>query len=318
MMSATKGIVFNIQRFTIHDGPGLRTELFLKGCPLRCKWCSNPESFAMPAEPGVYRTKCIGRKKCGTCEEVSNGEPIEFYRNKIKSLNKSSNSCWQKCVEECPTRAIRRWGDEMTIEECMIEIRKDIGYYNRTGGGVTVSGGEALLQSEFVLELFKACRNEGIHTCLESSFHVSWASIERVLPYTDLIISDIKHMNAEIHKEYTGATNKLILENLERLTKEYDIELILRIPVIPEVNEDIENISKTADFILNNMGGKIRTLQLLSYMRMGIEKYESLGMEYQMNDLKFHRKAFQKRVAKIRDYFGERGIHCLVGTKEKE
>lgn len=318
-MSVT-GIVFNIQRFTIHDGPGLRTELFLKGCPLRCKWCSNPESFSLAIEPGVYKSKCLGRKKCGTCEKISikDNQTIEFYRARVKSLKKESNIHWQECVKECPAEAIKQWGIEMTVEECMVEIRKDIGFYNRSGGGVTVSGGEALLQSDFVLELFKACKEEGIHTCVESSFHVNWSSIEKVLPYTDLIISDIKHMNSAIHKEYTGASNKLVLDNLEKLAKNYDIDLILRIPIIPEVNEDMENIKATADFILNNMDNKVRTLQLLSYMRMGIEKYQSLGMSYQMDGLKFNRRSFQKRVSNIRDYFVERGIYCLVGTKEKE
>lgn len=311
-----KGVVFNIQRFTIHDGPGLRTELFLKGCPLSCKWCSNPESFATQIQPGVYRSKCLGLKKCGNCKEISQDLPIEFYRGKIKRLEKN-NSKWQECIKNCPSEALRSWGVEMSVEECMEEIRRDVGYYNRSGGGVTVSGGEALLQSDFVKELFKACKDENIHTCVESSFHVKWESIEKVLPYTDLIISDIKHMDSKIHKEYTGASNKLVLDNLEKVSK-LDKELILRIPVIPQVNEDMQNIQATADFILNNMSGKVRTLQLLSYMRMGIEKYESIGKTYPMDGLRFNRKAFQTRVSKICDYFKSRDIHCLVGTKEKE
>lgn len=314
----TTGIVFNIQRFTIHDGPGLRTEIFLKGCPLRCRWCGNPESFLLGPQPGVYRSKCISQKKCGSCTACSDyPEGIEVYRGKIKSLDPKVCKDWEACVEECPTEAIRRWGDEMTVEQCMEIIRKDKGFYDRSGGGVTLSGGEALVQSDFVLEIFKACKAEGIHTCLESSFHVNWKHIEKVLPYTDLIISDIKHMDSEIHKEYTGVGNELVLKNLEMLSK-LNKQLILRIPVIPKVNEDSDNIEATADFILNNMNGNVRTLQLLSYMRLGVEKYESLGIPYGMEGLRFNRPAFQKRVEKIAKYFQERGIHCLVGTKEKE
>ena len=161
----------------------------------------------------------------------------------------------------------------------MTEILRDRGYYERSGGGVTVSGGEPLLQSDFVAELFKACREEGIQTCLESTFYTDWSQAEKVLPFTDLIISDIKHMDPEIHKKYTGVHNGRILENLKRLAEE-ERELILRIPVIPNVNDDMENIAATADFILHTLGGRVRTLQLLSFMRLGEEKYASLGIPY--------------------------------------
>lgn len=205
----------------------------------------------------------------------------------------------------------------MSVEECMNEIRRDKGYYDRSGGGVTVSGGEPLLQSDFVAELFKACRDEGIQTCCESTFHADWNEIEKILPVTDILISDIKHMDTDIHKKYTGVHNDRILDNLKRLTKG-ERELILRIPVIPGVNDDKENIEATADFIVNELGGRVRTLQLLSFMRLGEEKYASLGLPYQMEDVKVNRKSFQKHVGEIAEYFSSRGIHCMVGTKEKQ
>ena len=205
----------------------------------------------------------------------------------------------------------------MSVEDCMKEIRKDRGYYDRSGGGVTVSGGEPLIQSDFVAELFQACKEEGIHTCCESTFCADWKEVEKVLPYTDLIISDIKHMDSRIHKEYTGAGNERILENLKRLAGG-DRELILRIPVIPNVNDDMANIEATANFIINELDGRVRTLQLLSFMRLGEEKYASLGMPYQMEDVKINRKVFQKHVGELAEYFNSRGIHCLVGTKEKQ
>lgn len=312
------GVVFNIQRFTIHDGPGMRTELFLKGCPLRCEWCSNPESLVPYIQLGVYKTKCISRKKCGLCEDACPEENVlNFTRGKLTSIDRSKCTNCLACYNACPSDAIKQWGKAMSVEECMKEIRKDIGYYERSNGGVTVSGGEPLLQSDFVAELFKACKDEGIHTCCESSFYADWKEIEKILPYTDLIISDIKHMDTNIHKKYTRVNNDKILENMKRLVSE-EREIILRIPVIPNVNDDMENIEATADFILNELGGRVRTLQLLSFMRLGEEKYCSLGMPYKMEDVKVNRRAFQKHVNEIAHYFNSRGIHCQVGTKEKQ
>lgn len=313
-----QGIVFNIQRFTIHDGPGLRTELFLKGCPLRCRWCSNPESWLPQIELGVYKTKCIGKKKCGMCLDACPvPDTLQFYRGKLVGIDRDKCTTCMACYDECPSDAIKQWGKAMSVEECMKEIMRDVGYYERSGGGVTVSGGEPLIQADFVAELFQACKEQGIQTCLESTFHAPWSEVEKVLPYTDIIISDIKHMDSVVHKEYIGVGNERILENLKKLTEE-DREFILRIPVIPNVNDDMGNISATADFILNELGGKVRTLQLLSFMRLGEEKYTSLGMPYEMKDVKMNRRSFQKHVSELADYFNSRGIHCLVGTKEKE
>lgn len=313
-----QGCVFNIQRFTIHDGPGIRTEFFLKGCPLRCEWCSNPESWMPYIQAGVYKTKCISLKKCGMCTEVCPNQALQFYRGKLVGIDRDKCRNCLSCYAECPSDAIKQWGKQMTVEECMAEIRKDVGYYERSGGGVTVSGGEPLLQSDFVAELFRVCQEEGIHTCCESAFYTDWKNIEKILPYTDLFISDIKHMDSKIHKQYTNVPNEKILENLKKLTQETEKELILRIPVIPDVNDNMENMQATADFIIGELGNRVRTLQLLSFMRMGEEKYASLGMPYKMEGVRLNRKSFQKKVSRFADYFNERGIHCLVGTKEKQ
>jgi pyruvate formate lyase activating enzyme len=313
-----KGIVFNTQRFTLHDGPGIRTELFLKGCPLKCEWCGNPESFKTFIQPGVYESKCISYEKCGMCEDVCPDKSmLNFKDGKLTSIDPNKCNNCLACYNACPSDAIKQWGKSISVEDCMKVIRKDKGYYERSGGGVTVSGGEPLLQSDFVAKLFKACKEEGIDTCCESSFYADWKEIQKILPYTDLVISDIKHMDTNLHKKYTGVHNHKILENLKKLTSEKR-ELILRIPVIPNVNDDMDNIKATADFILNELGGRVRTLQLLSFMRLGEEKYSSLGMPYKMEDVEVGRESFQKHVNEIADYFNSRGIHCLVGTKEKK
>ena len=311
------GTVLNVQRFTLHDGPGIRTEFFLKGCPLRCDWCGNPESFNKHIEVGVYQNKCISSQKCGSCIEICHDpKMLIFSDSKIEEIDRNKCISCLGCSDDCPSEAIKQWGQSMSVDECMKVILKDKGFYERSGGGVTVSGGEPLLQSDFVLELFKACKKEGIHTCLESSFYSNWNKIDKLLAYTDLFISDIKLMDSNLHKKYTGVDNQKILNNLKQLSKT-EKEIILRVPVIPTVNDNLDNMKATADFIANEMRGKVRTLQLLSFMRLGEEKYESLGLPYNMRELNFDRVEFQKRVDDIAEYFNKQGIHCLVGTKEK-
>jgi pyruvate formate lyase activating enzyme len=313
---SNQATVLNVQRFTLHDGPGIRTEFFLKGCPLRCDWCGNPESFNRKAEVGVYRNKCLTTDKCSECSDVCEQPNMLIFSDAaLQKIDRSACTSCLGCAQECPSEAIKQWGSEMSVEQCVEVIKKDRGFYERSGGGVTVSGGEPLLQSDFVYDLFKACQKEGVHTCLESSFFANWNKIDALLPVTDLFISDIKLMDSAKHKKHTGVDNHRILDNLKRLSTT-DKPLILRIPVIPSVNDDLGNAEATADFILNEMGGRVRTLQLLSFMRLGEEKYASLGLDYSMRDLEFDRIEFQNRVNQLAEYFNQRGIHCLVGTKE--
>lgn len=313
------GIVINIQRFTIHDGPGLRTEFFLKGCELRCKWCSNPESWNPKIQYGVYNSKCITKEKCGACiRACKNKDTVKFdEEGRLNWLNNANEEDAQACYDACPSDAIKQWGKVMTVEDCMKIIRKDKGYYERSGGGVTVSGGDPIMQADFVKDLYTQCKKEGYSTCFESTFHGDWERIEKILPVSDLLISDLKHVDPEVHKKYTGVSNEKILANLKKIC-ELDKPLILRIPLIPGVNDTDENIKASADFIVNELHNNVRTLQLLSFMRLGEEKYESLSIPYGMEGVEVDRKTFTEHVRKIADYFNSRGIHCTVGTKEKE
>lgn len=310
-----QGIIFNIQRYTINDGPGIRTEIFMKGCPLKCRWCSNPESQRAAIEPGVYSSKCISEDKCGLCITACRQQALLFAGGSIAGIDRSRCIGCMKCAAACPSEAVRAWGEKMSLDEVMAVIEKDRAFYEKSGGGVTVSGGEPLVQKEFTRSILKACREAGIHTCLESTFCTDRETAEAAAEYADLVISDIKHMDSEVHTKYTGRGNEKILANLKRLAA-CGHDMILRIPVIPGTNDDMENIIKTADYIEDNIGDRLRTLQLLSFMRMGEEKCRSLDRAYEMDSLQFDREKFQQRVEEIAAYFNSRGIHCVVGTAE--
>jgi pyruvate formate lyase activating enzyme len=205
----------------------------------------------------------------------------------------------------------------MSVEDVMKVIEKDRKFYEKSGGGVTISGGDPLVQKDFAIELLKACKDAGIHTCVESTFFGDSQNVRDLIEFADLVISDIKHMDNEIHKRYTGMGCEQIHENL-RMIAEEGHDMILRIPVIPGVNDDMDNICKTADYIEKYIGKSLVVLQLLSFMRMGEEKCISLGRTYEMKDLEFDREEFQLKVNNIAEYFNSRGIHCIVGTKEKQ
>lgn len=313
------GVVFNIQQFTVHDGPGIRTEIFLKGCHLRCKWCSNPESFEVKSQVGVYPNSCIGISKCGKCLEacpkVKQGALV-IEGDRIASINRDICNDCKKCQTVCPSAALKLWGKEMTVAQVMQRILDDKSFYDKSGGGVTVSGGESLYQWRFTREILKECREQGVHTCVETALCVKQDILEKILPYTDMIITDIKHMNTHVHKQYTDVGNELILSNI-KWTVESGVPVVLRVPIIPDINDSEAHITQIADFITNELGNKVKQVQFLRFRRLGEEKYASLGIPYNMTDINPDREKFETHIKKLVEIMSSRGIPAFAGTTHK-
>lgn len=255
------GKIFDIQRFSIYDGPGIRTNVFFKGCNLRCLWCHNPESQQMREQLLFRRDKCIG---CGKCTALCGN-----------TFTENCTACG-KCVEGCPASAREISGRTMTADAVVEAVLRDRAYYETSGGGVTLSGGEPLLQADFALEILRQCKANGLHTAVETAANVPWQTFEKVLPYLDLVLCDLKCIDEEKHKALTGVSNKTILENAEKL-KHSDVQLLFRMPVIPTCNDD--EAEKVAAFAGDT------PLEILAYHETGCGKYDALGMEYKLKEI---------------------------------
>lgn len=274
------GTVFDIQRYSIHDGPGIRTIVFIKGCPLSCKWCSNPESQAYEPQVFYVKSKCIG---CGLCERSCPNNEVKLTEDGLlidwKAINASKDLSW---VNVCPTGALGVKGEKMTAQEVFDIVMRDKVFYDQSGGGLTLSGGEPLVQSEFALELLKMLHDAGVNTAIETTGAVDKKVLLDVLPYTDLFLYDFKHWDNEIHKKYIGASNSHIKENLKMLA-EKKANILVRVPVIPGVNDTEKFVSKVISE-LKEYG--IDKLALLPFHQYGSGKYVSCGMTYEMQDFK--------------------------------
>lgn len=259
----TKAIIFDIERNSYVDGPGIRTTVFFKGCNLRCAWCHNPESQSRAPQMMFYKNKCTG---CGKCRE------------KCPNALKKCDLCG-KCTLYCPHDAREICGKKYTADEVLCEILKDKSLYDISNGGVTFSGGECMLQIEFLTEILKACKENGIHTAVDTAGYVPHERFEQILPYTDLFLYDVKCFDSEKHKLYTGVGNELILENLKRLFKT-GTPIWIRIPIIPSINDSEEELQRIKEYIFSF--GSPKKIELLPYHSMGEHKYAAIGKEVQI------------------------------------
>lgn len=271
------GMILNVKRFEIHDGPGMRTTLFLKGCPLRCKWCHNPESRRREAQLAFYRHKCVD---CGACAAVC-PSGAQTLVNGVHRFDAEKCVACGKCVAACPKEALALFGRTVSPLEILPELLEDKVFFDGSGGGVTVSGGEPLMQPAFTAELFRLLRENGVHTALDTCLYASREALDTVLPQTDLLLVDLKAIDPEVHKRCTGVSNEIILDNLryvDRLGKPYEI----RIPYIPGENDgEIEKIAAFIDTLKN-----ADRVKLLAYHDLARTKYAALGEDYEMGDRK--------------------------------
>lgn len=273
-----KGVIFDIRRYSIHDGPGIRTTVFFKGCPLRCLWCHNPEGQSQKIELVYRKNRCIG---CGECLKSCQREAISSAAQSI-SVDREKCVVCDRCSRACSSDALSIAGKTMSVREIIGELEKDRAFYEESGGGVTFSGGEPLLQYDFLNTLLCKCKEEAIHTTLDTCGSSPYDAIDKVRDKVDLFLFDIKIMDNRKHRKYTGVSNAQILKNLEKLA-ETGSSIVISFPIITSINDDDENITRTAEFIAS-----LHTAQqvnLLPYHRAGIEKYKSLGRPYRLDKI---------------------------------
>lgn len=278
-MISRQGLIFDIQRYSVHDGPGIRTIIFLKGCPLRCHWCSNPEGQKNLPELAFRRVLCIN---CRLCVDIC---PRRAIRPKDSSIEIDRSKCdlCGECVKVCTSEALSIIGKWFTVEQMLTEIERDLIFYDESRGGITLSGGEPLAQADFLEALTLACKSRGISIVIETSGYASWASTQRVVRHADLILYDLKHVDPSIHHRFTGVSNKAILENLARIA-DLGVPLIARYPVVPGFNDDPANAYRL--FQLVSSMPKVKRIELTPYHRFGESKYSMIGRRYTLKKVR--------------------------------
>ena len=295
--------ITNIQGYSIHDGPGIRTVVFFKGCPLSCRWCANPECISGKPQVGFLELMCKG---CGKCVETCRYNAINTDENKHRIDYSLCNSCGE-CAENCSYGALVKYGRQMTVDEVWDEVRRDKIFYDTSGGGITVSGGEPLLHPSFVRELFELCHGEKINTCIETCGNVNQDAFKEVIAVTDHFLFDLKHMDNDIHKLNTGSPNDRILENAAFLV-ENKADVVFRNPLIPGINDSESNIEATSAF-LKNLNAKTIRLELMPFHRMGANKYKALDLEYTLEDLDI---MGNEEIEAVKKAYTDRGIKCTI------
>ncbi len=298
------GYVFDIQGLSVHDGPGCRTLIFLNGCTLSCFWCSNPEGVSSKPSLMWFSSKCIG---CGNCLKNCPKNAIRFENAKPFIDRQICSSCDKyECLQECYTGALRLSGKEMSVTELFNLIQRDRNYWG-TGGGLTLTGGEPLLQIDFAEEILHRCHDAYIHTAIETCGNIPWSCFQRVIPFLDWIFFDLKHFDGSEHQKATNSDNDRILENARLLSGQFAGRLIFRLPLVPGFNDSEENIDSMIQFLKEIRRTEINILPL---HHLGREKYQSLGKEYL--GAQFATPNIQD-MRKIESVLTEAGIRCYVG-----
>jgi pyruvate formate lyase activating enzyme len=290
-MNSYKINVFDIQRFSWHDGPGIRTVVFLKGCNMNCFWCHNPESLSFEKDLLFYRDKCV---LCGKCVRVCPEGCHCFSPGGEHLIKRELCMKCGRCAEACYADALKIIGQKMTIDDVMKEVIKDMEFYEMSGGGITVSGGEPLLQAQGCYELLKMCKKNNIGTAIDTAGNVSLSSFNLVLPVTDYIIFDIKTLDEDKHREVCGVTNKKILENLRKL-KNREVNILIKIPVIPGINDSRGEIDGIVDEVKNIIN--VAKIEILPFHKLAATKYRALGKRYEAEKLK---QPEEEKIAELR------------------
>jgi len=291
-----RGLVFSIQRYSTEDGPGIRTTVFMKGCPLRCLWCHNPEGQELYPQIAFNDSRCIG---CKACVDACPQGAITFTADGPRTDRGKCQNCG-KCAEVCPTGARELIGKYMTAEEAFSEVERDILFYRNSGGGVTVGGGEPTMQPRFLVEFLKKCHEKGIHTTLDTSGYVNWRKNEEILKHVDLVLYDIKHIDPAKHADYTGVSNELILENA----------IIVRIPIISGYTDGEENIRYIMEFV--SILKSVATVDLLPFHRLGEPKYKKLDRNYEFEGTQPPTDEYMQKLKQLVESFG---LQARVGSK---
>ncbi|MBC7346871.1 MAG: glycyl-radical enzyme activating protein [Clostridia bacterium] len=306
----TKGLVFDIQRYAIHDGPGIRTLVFVKGCPLHCPWCCNPESISRFPELAYFKKRCIG---CGKCVEVCPHGAISFSQDEGFVADRDKCQACGECAKVCPPKARVISGTAYSVDDVLRVVERDRPFYRRSGGGLTVSGGEVLLQHEFVRELLEEAHRRLLHTAIETSGYGPWQNLEAIVAHTDYVFMDVKHMDSERHRQVVGVSNEIILQNARRVSElvaeePSRRELVIRIPVIPDFNDSESNIRATAAFVREEVRSA-RKIELLAYHRLGESKWERIGKQCPTRGLEPPTK---DKMDVLRRIVEDAGLDCQV------
>ena len=303
--SQRQGMVFNVQKYSVHDGPGIRTIVFLKGCSLSCRWCSNPESQQREPELAFNAGRCLGVSKCGHCIVACPHGSITLGEDDKLNINRSHcTECHMPCAAACPAQGLLVYGKKRTVDDVLQVVEQDMAFYARSGGGLTLSGGEPLLQGEFAVALLREARTRRIKTAVETCGMVSPETIREAAPYLNYVLFDIKHMDSAVHGAQTGLSNRHILENFRILAEEFPaLPILARTPVIPGFNDSEEAIAAIAAFL---KPFERVEYEMLPYHRLGTQKYQFLDRPVPMGDVKLETEHMNRLQAVAQAILGDR------------